>query len=124
MVEVVKIMATSFKRSSARTATLSVLTLQQATAGPCWKLLDSHRQVWASLLLGHCSFLLGSAAHKVLFVPSNSLFPQSCVSSVIKSYWPPKSKSLEVLSPSARSLGWKICCGSWNFLNNKIISLT
>ena len=29
----------------------------------------------------HCSFLLGASAHKVLFVPSKSLFPQSCVSS-------------------------------------------
>ena len=30
---------------------------------------------------GHCSFLLGPGAQKVLFVPSKSLFPQSCVSS-------------------------------------------
>ena len=29
----------------------------------------------------NCSFLLGPNAHKVLFVPSKSLFPQSCVSS-------------------------------------------
>ena len=38
---------------------------------------------WASLghLWGHCSFLLGPGAHKVLFVPSKSLCPQSCVSS-------------------------------------------
>ena len=27
---------------------------------------------------GHCSFLLGPGAHKVLFVPSKSLFLQSC----------------------------------------------
>ena len=32
-------------------------------------------------LVGHCFFLLGPGAHKVLFVPSKSLFPQSCVSS-------------------------------------------
>ena len=37
-------------------------------------------QVWVSLLWGHCSFLLGPGAHKVLFVLSKSLFPQSCVS--------------------------------------------
>ena len=43
--------------------------------------LDTHRQGWVSLLWGHCSFLLGPGAHKVLFVPSKSLFPQSCVSS-------------------------------------------
>ena len=30
---------------------------------------------------GHWSFLLRPGAHKVLFVPSKSLFPQSCVSS-------------------------------------------
>ena len=41
-----------------------------------------------------------------------SLFPQSCVSSVIKSHWLPKSNSLGVLSPFARSPGWEICCGS------------
>ena len=60
------------------------LTLQQATAGPHlhWRLLDTHRQVWASLLWGHCSFLLSSAAHRVLFVPSKNLPPQSRVSSV------------------------------------------
>ena len=33
------------------------------------------------LLWGHCSFLLGPGAHKVLSVPSESLFPQSCASS-------------------------------------------
>ena len=58
------------------------------------------------------SLLLGPSVHKVLFVPSKSLFPQSCRSSVIKSHWPPKSNSLEVLSPFARSPGWEICCGS------------
>ena len=46
----------------------------------CWRFLDTHGQVWVNLLWGHCSFLLGSAMHKVLFVPSKSPFPQSCVS--------------------------------------------
>ena len=83
MVEVMKLMRTSFKRSHACTATLSSPTLQQATANPhlCQRLLDTHRQVWVSLLWGHSSFLLGPGAHKFLFVPSKSLFPQSCVSS-------------------------------------------
>ena len=58
-------------------------TLQRATADPRlhWRLLDTHGQVWVSLLWGHWSFLLGPGAHKVLFVPSKGLFPQSCVSS-------------------------------------------
>ena len=83
MVEVMKIMVTSFKRSHACTAALSAPTLQQATTNPrlCWRFLDTAGQVWVSLLWGHCSFLLGPGAHEVFFVPSKSLFPQSCVSS-------------------------------------------
>ena len=55
---------------------------------------DTHRQVWLSLLWGRCSFLLDPGMLKVLFVPSKSLFPQSCGSSIIKSYWPSKSNFL------------------------------
>ena len=80
MVEVMKIMETSFNRSHAHTAALSAPTLQQASTPPR-RLLDTHRQVWFSLWWGHCSFLPGPAAHKVLFLPSKSLFPQACVSS-------------------------------------------
>ena len=47
-----------------------------------------------------------------LLVPSKSLFPQSCGSSVIKSHFPPKSNSLGFLSPFARSPVWELCCGS------------
>ena len=58
-------------------------TLQLATTDPHLhqKLLDTHGQVWVNPLWGHCSFLLGPVGHKVLFVPSMSLFPQPCVSS-------------------------------------------
>ena len=115
-----KIMVISFKKPHACTAAFSVPDPKQATADPCLhcRLLDTHRQVWVSLLCGHRSFLLGSGVHKVLFVPSKCLFPQSCGSSIIKSHWPPKSNFLGVLSPFARSPGWKICCGSQNFLNS------
>ena len=83
MVEVMKITATSFKRSHTCTAAYSA---PDTTVGPhhprlCQRLLDTHGQVWVNLLWGHCSFLLGPGAHKVLFVLSKSLFPQSCVSS-------------------------------------------
>ena len=47
----------------------------------CWRLLDTHRQVWVSLLCGHRSFLLDLGAQNILFVTSMSLFAQSCVSS-------------------------------------------
>ena len=58
-------------------------TLQHATASPRLhqRLLGTPGQVWVSLLWGHCSFLPGPGLHKVLFVPSKSLIPQSCVSS-------------------------------------------
>ena len=58
-------------------------TLHQATANPSLhqRLLDTYGKIWVSLLWGHWSFLLGSGAHKVLFIPCKSLFPQSCVSS-------------------------------------------
>ena len=54
-------------------------TLQQATLNSRlhWRLLNTHGQVWVSLLWDHFSFLLGLGAHKVLFVPSKHLFPQS-----------------------------------------------
>ena len=85
MVKVIKIMGTSYKKSHTCTAAASMPpTLQQATADPrlCQRHMDTHGQVWVSLLWGHCSFLLGPDAYKLLFVPSQSLFPQSCVSSV------------------------------------------
>ena len=77
--------------------------LQQATANPCFhqRLLDNHRQVLASLLCGHCSFLLGPGAHKVLSVPSKSLFPQSCVSS---------AGSTATSSKRAYAIPLQVCC--------------
>ena len=54
-----------------------LLTPQQAIVDPQLhrRLLDTHRQVWLSLLWGQCFFLLGPGAYKVLFVPFKSLFP-------------------------------------------------
>ena len=77
MVAIMKIMVTSFKRSHAHTTSFSASDLAEATADSRLHqgLLDTHRQVWVSLLWGHCSFLLGPGAHRVLFVPSKSLFP-------------------------------------------------
>ena len=52
------------------------LTPRDVTANPCVcrRHLDAHRQVWLSLLWGHCSFLLGPGAHKVLYEPSEHLW--------------------------------------------------
>ena len=77
MVEVMKIKATSFRRSHALVPQPAAATVDPCL---CRRLLDTQRQVWVSLLGGHCSFLLGPGAHKVLFVPSKSLFPHSWLS--------------------------------------------
>ena len=86
MEEVMKVIVTSFKRSLPHTSGLSAPSPE---AGPCppmppWESLG---YAWTSVgqclgvLWGHCSFLLDTGVHKVLFVPSKSLFTQSCVSS-------------------------------------------
>ena len=79
----------------------SRVPLTQASTRDSWTLTGKS----GSVSCGVSSFLLGPGAHKVFFVPSKCLFPQSCGSFVIKPQWPPKSSSLEVLSPFARSSG-------------------
>ena len=80
---------TSFKRACARAVVFSASDPMAGTVihpSLRWRLLDTHRPVWLSLLWGHFSLLLGPGAHKFLFVTSKSLFPQSCGSSVIKAF--------------------------------------
>ena len=88
--------------------------LQQATTDPRlrWRLLDTHRQVWVSLLWGHGSFLLGPGAHSVLFVPSKSLFPPSCVGygSSIVGLMALSSKGAYAIPKSAAPSHTQICC--------------
>ena len=57
-------------------------TLQQATTDPrlCWRVLNTHRQVWVSLWWGHCSFLLGPGAQGSVCALQEPI-SQSCVSS-------------------------------------------
>ena len=85
-------MVTSFKKPHANTAALSAPkpSVAHMLHDPCLyqRFLDIHKQVWVSLLWSHCSFLLCLGVQKVLFVPSTTVCPQSCVSSVIKSHWP------------------------------------
>ena len=68
--------ATSFQRSRARTAALSVPDPEACTADPHLhrRLRDTQRQVCISLLWGHCSFLLGPVVHEVSFEPSKYLW--------------------------------------------------
>ena len=55
-------------------------TLKQATAHPrlCCRLLDTHGQVWVTLLWGHCSFLLGPGAQGSVCALQESVSPVLC----------------------------------------------
>ena len=77
-------MVTSFKRSHAGTALLNVpdCVVGHCQPKPSLETPGHSEQVWVSLLCSHCSFILGPGGHKILFLPSKGLFPQSCVSSV------------------------------------------
>ena len=88
----------------------------------CSSPLQTHASVGDSWILTAKSGLVSCGVtapfswipvHKAFYflMPSKSLFPQSCVSSVIKFHWPPKSNSLECLSPFAEPPHWEICCG-------------
>ena len=66
----------------------------------------------AQCLLGLLLLSPGPGAHTVSCSCPRVSFPQSWVSSVIKSCWPSKSDSLGILSPCARSPGWEVCCGA------------
>ena len=83
IVEIMKIMRPPSKGPMRALPHSVPLTLHQAIANPRLRQrpLDTHGQVWVSLLWGHCSFLLGPGVHKVLFVSPKSLISQSCVSS-------------------------------------------
>ena len=80
MVEVMKIMVTSFKKSCACIASLSAPSNRPSLTHASTRAPGHSWQVWVSLLWGYWSFLLGPVAHKFLFVTSKSLFPQSYVS--------------------------------------------
>ena len=83
----VGIMATSFKRSHACTATLSAPSSaaghHQPTTDPRlhWRLLETLGKVWVSVLWGHCSFLLGPECTQVSVCALQESISQSCVSS-------------------------------------------
>ena len=88
IVEVMKIMVTSFKRSHACNATLSD---PNPAEGYCQHMpppeTPGHsRASLVSLLCGNCSFFLGPGAHKLLFAPSKSLF-ESAAHSIRQKIW-------------------------------------
>ena len=74
-VEVMAVMVLSFKRACVRIV-FTVPDPMAATVDPCFsqRVLDTHRQIWLSLLWGHWAFLLGPGVHKVLLEPSYLLW--------------------------------------------------
>ena len=80
MVEVMKIMATSYKRSHAHTATLSTCNPAAGRRQPI-PLLETPRHSRASLGLSLVGSLLlspGPGAHKVFLCPPRVCFPVLC----------------------------------------------
>ena len=93
---VMKVMATSFKRTSACTV---VFSAPAPAAGHCGPTLppETPRHSPPSLaqsLMGTLFLSPGSWCTQGFVCALQSPFPQSCGSSVIKSHWPPKSNSL------------------------------
>ena len=83
MVEVIKIMATSFKRSHADTATLSA---PHPAAGHCQprdpEILDTHGQVWVKSLVGSLLLFPGSWCTQ-----GSICAHQESVSPVLSKFW-------------------------------------
>ena len=89
---IVGVMATSSKRTYASWASQDscfqrLWPCTDPEAGHCWPMplpeTPKHSEASLTQSLVGGSFLLGPGVHKVLFVCSSSLFPQSCVGSVI-----------------------------------------
>ena len=94
-------MAASFQRSHALSAALSAPDPVAGHRQPM-PLPESPEHPPATLgpsLVGSLLLSPGSWCICVLFVPSKSLFPQSCISSLIKSHWLPKSNSWGLPDP-------------------------
>ena len=107
MVEVMRIMATSFKRSHAHITTFSV---PNTAAGHRQPTPPQETPGHSRASLGQC--LLGSWCTQLLFVFSNSLFPQSCVSSggSMVGLMVTSSKRAYAIPTSAAPSHTQICC--------------
>ena len=102
------VMVTSFKRAYASTI---VFSAPNPTEGHCRPMppLETPRHSQASLaqfLVGSLLLSPGSWWPQGFVCALPDIVSQSCGSTVIKFYWPPRSNFLGVPSPFAGSPGW------------------
>ena len=116
MMEVTRIMGTSFKRSHDTLLHSVPPTLQQATDDLClprdsWTLMVKT----GSLSCGITAPFSWVLVHTVLFLPSKSLFPHSCVSSggSVVALMATSSKRAYAISRSAASRALTPVVGHW-----------
>ena len=133
MVEVMKITATSFKRPPAHTAILSAPnpatghlqpTPPPQTPGHSWTCL-------VQFLVGSLFLSSGSSCAQGLFVPSKSLFPQSCVSSgglmvtsSKRAYIIPRALPLQQSTADPYLLQTQFCLSFWAVLSKSLIQFS
>ena len=81
-------MATSFKKTYANTVVFSAPTPWQPTVNPCLhqRLLNTHKQVWLSLLWGHYYCHLGPGVHKLFWCLPRVCFPRVLGDALYGSY--------------------------------------
>ena len=114
MIGAMVVMATSFKRTYASMphllGLLQSVSLARGRPVSTQVSAEDSRNSQASLAQSLTGSLLLSSGSWYLqdfvCVLEESLFPQSCGSSVIKSHWCSKSNSLGVLGPFGGSPGW------------------
>ena len=106
LVEVMKLMAPRSKGPMHALRQAVPPALQQATANPRlhWRLLDTHRQVWVSLLRGHCSVLLDPCAQWLTHTEAYICIWTSLLTHMVKN--PPATWETFV-----HFLGWEVTLG-------------
>ena len=115
MVETMKIRATPFKRSHARAATLSApnSAVGHLRPTPLPQTPAHSRQVWVSLLWGHCSFLLGSGRRLSNTALSQSLWGLWVLVCTRRMHWSQQT-------PSSNNTGEDSTHGHYHMVSTEI----
>ena len=125
MVEIMKIMVTSFKRSHAGTAARSAPNpaAGHTSTRDSWTLMGKSGSVSCGVTAPFSWVLV----HKALFLPSKGLFPQSCVSSgsSMVGLMATASKRVYAIPRSAIMINKRVCNAvlGCNLKNDRMISV-